>query len=127
MSQHVKVAQRTFLENYLKLLQEVEGSFSFVLDCYKQGNEDIGDRLLQQMMMGLLPYNTENMTVASIFGHDDASMEALRVFHKEVHIAIKIDEEMATAEEKSRFVHEVMQPRIQQWRNTVHEKLTELL
>ncbi|UCZ52673.1 hypothetical protein LGQ02_17970 [Bacillus shivajii] len=125
MSKRLTEAQLQFLTNYKDLLQEVESAIQYVSDCYIQEDLDIGDRLMKSVMAGLISYNEENMTMYSVFGDDETAIEHLRSFQEAVTGSMKIEETCADTEERMRFVHETVMPRLQKWKQLVELKLVE--
>ncbi|MBM7096860.1 hypothetical protein JSY36_14080 [Bacillus sp. H-16] len=128
MSGKVTAAQSRFLESYVELLGELEDVYAYVSECYIKGDVDIGDRLLRDVMKGMLPYHPENMTVVSIFGDDAEAMQVLGKFHGAVLQAVEVEQRFADGEgtgERMRFLHEVLVRRYQSWRVIVEKKKSE--
>ncbi|MDG5786658.1 hypothetical protein QA612_04080 [Evansella sp. AB-P1] len=119
-------AQKQFLHNYSDLLGEVEKTLQFVSECYMNGDLDIGDRLLNEVMKGLVPYNVENMTIVSIFGSDELGMKRLTKFQESVKEALKVEETFDGESDRLPFLHETLQPSLQKWKQVVEVKLVEL-
>lgn len=117
-------AQQTFLKNYRDLLTEVENAVGFVSDCYTQGDDDIGDRLLKNVTQGLVPYNEENVTMQSIFLKDEIALKMLKYFQDAVSSAVIVDEMFSDVEQRIKFLRETLLPREQKWKSVVENYMT---
>ena len=124
MSEKLSQAQEKFLITYSDLLREVESTLQFVSECYTKGDVDIGDRLMREIMLGLVPYNEENITVMSVFGKDEIAVGTLKKFQKAIHQAIKVETSFAHEGERMKFLHETLLPREQKWKQIVELKLS---
>lgn len=113
--------QQIFVKQYAGLLQEVEEAAQYVGECYIQGDEDIGDRLLASVSTGLIPYNPENMTLLSIFSQDQPAMDKLAQFYEAILTAAKMTETEAAEGDRMRFLHENFIPKLHQWKLTVNQ------
>lgn len=107
--------QRVFLQQYDGLLQEVEEAAKYAGECYVQGDEDIGSRLLASVSTGLIPYNPDNMTLASIFLDDSEAMNMLARHYETILTASETDNETQSIREKMQFLHETFIPVLHQW------------
>lgn len=117
-------AQQTFLKNYRDLLTEVESAVQFVSECYSQGDEDIGDRLLKSVTQGLTPYNEENLTMQSIFLKDEIALKTLKKFQDSVQSALIVDEAFFDEQERTSFLHEMLFPKEKKWKSVVENYIT---
>ncbi len=139
MTEKLTNAQERFLITYVDLLVEVDDVLSYVSECYIKGDVDIGDRLLRDVMKGMLPYHPENMTLVSIFGSDDTALSVLGEFHSAVIQAVEVEERFGFGSagagvaadavgdtgERMRFLHEVLTARYEAWRKVVEKKRSE--
>ncbi|WP_088032511.1 hypothetical protein [Evansella clarkii] len=126
MSGKLTEAQEKFLITYTGLLKEVESSLQFVSECYTKGDVDIGDRLMKQIMLGLVPYNEENLTVMSVFGNDETAVRALKKFQQAIQKAVNVETEFNEEGDRMKFLHEELLPREQKWKQHVELKLAGL-
>ncbi|UTR11746.1 hypothetical protein MM300_05440 [Evansella sp. LMS18] len=126
MSENLTEAQQKFLITYTGLLKEVESSLQFISECYTKGDLDIGDRLMKQIMLGLIPYNEENLTVMSVFGNDETAVGSLKKFQKAIHKAVNVETEFNDEGERMKFLHEELIPGEQKWKQHVELKLAGL-
>jgi hypothetical protein len=126
MSGKLTEAQEKFLITYTGLLKEVESSLQFVSECYTKGDVDIGDRLMKQIMLGLVPYNEENLTVMSVFGNDETAVRALKKFQQAIQKAVNVETEFNEEGDRMKFLHEELVPREQKWKQHVELKLAGL-
>ncbi|AOM81935.1 hypothetical protein [Salisediminibacterium beveridgei] len=126
MSHDLNEAQRNFLANYSDLLVEVEQSLHYVSECYIKGDYDIGDRLLKSVMGGLEPYNTENLTIQSIFHEDAQALSQLNKLIESAKWSVTIEESFPTEEQRMRFLHETLMPRLTAWKNSVDKYAIEM-
>lgn len=118
-------AQQTFLKNYRDLLTEVENAVQFASDCYMQGDDDIGDRLLKNVTQGLVPYNKENVTMQSIFLKDEIALKMLKYFQDAVRSAVIVDETFSDVEQRIKFLRETLLPREEKWKSVVENYMTD--
>ncbi|MDQ0254540.1 hypothetical protein J2S74_001919 [Evansella vedderi] len=116
-------AQHQFLVQYLGLLNEVESTIQFVGECYLQGDADIGDRLLKDIMTSLAPFNRDNMTVYSIFGSDDLALKTLDKFQASVDISINVEERFSRIWDRATFLNDTLAPSLQSWRQIIKKYL----
>ncbi|WP_078594351.1 hypothetical protein [Evansella clarkii] len=126
MSGNLTEAQEKFLITYTGLLKEVESSLQFVSECYTKGDVDIGDRLMKQIMLGLVHYNEENLTVMSVFGNDETAVRALKKFQQAIQKAVNVETEFNEEGDRMKFLHEELLPREQKWKQHVELKLAGL-
>lgn len=126
MSNTLNEAQRNFLANYSDLLVEVEQSLHYVSECYIKGDYDIGDRLIKSVMGGLQPYNTENLTIMTIFHEDEQALSQLNKLIETANWSVSIEESFPTEEQRMRFLHETLMPRLTTWKTTVDRYAIEM-
>ncbi|WP_026691416.1 hypothetical protein [Alteribacter aurantiacus] len=131
MVKKVTDAQGRFLESYEELLRELDDVLGYVSECYIKGDVDIADRLLSDVMKGMLPYHPENMTLVSIFGDDGEAMGVLRTFHECVKEAVDVEERFGHEKDefgavdtgdRMAFLHERLIRTYQLWRAVVVKK-----
>ncbi|WP_416147225.1 hypothetical protein ACM26V_13455 [Salipaludibacillus sp. HK11] len=103
---------------------EVERAVQFVSECYIKGDYDIGDRLLKSVMLGLVPYNEENITIQSILANNELAVKTLIRFQDSIRMAIRVDEAFPDEQQRIRFLHETLLPRKQKWKSVVENYLT---
>ncbi|PYZ92817.1 hypothetical protein CR194_14300 [Salipaludibacillus keqinensis] len=111
------------MKNYQDLLTEVESAIQYVSECYIKDDHDIGDRLLKSVMLGLIPYNEENLTIQSIMHHDRDAMNHLTKFQEAVRWAVNVDEVFPDEQQRMRFIHETLLPRKQKWKAIIDKYL----
>ncbi|MFA9558937.1 hypothetical protein ACERII_16625 [Evansella sp. AB-rgal1] len=123
--QKVIDAQVLFLDNYLQLLKEVEKTIHFVLECYRNNDSDIGERLLKEVLSGLTSYNEENMTLVSIFGTDEITMKRLRNISSAIHEGVST-ESFENEQARMKFINENIHPALIKWKQVLITKRNEL-
>lgn len=126
MTKTLSEAQHNFLANYADLLVEVEESLHYVSECYIKGDYDIGDRLIQSVMSGIESYNKENLTIQSIFHEDELALKQLDKFIETANWSQGIEESFPTEEQRMRFLHETLMPRLKNWKTTVERYAVEI-
>ncbi|MBB5173409.1 hypothetical protein [Texcoconibacillus texcoconensis] len=124
-TERLSKAQQRFITNYKQMLDEVEAAVRYAGECYINNDHDIGDRLVRDILKGLQPFNTQNMTMLSIFSNDDIAMEVLRKFQDAVNKGITIEETFPGERDKMYFVHETFVPLLQKWKQIVEHVYTE--
>ncbi|ADH98586.1 hypothetical protein [Salisediminibacterium selenitireducens] len=126
MTRKLTKAQREFLANYSDFLVEVEASLQYVSECYIKDDHDIGDRLMKSVMAGLEPYNEENLTLQSIFHEDETALRQLKTFIEAARWAIEVESSFPSEEQRMRFLHETLMPRLKNWKGSVDRYAIEL-
>lgn len=119
ISSRLTSAKREFLHNYLGMLTEIENAIQYVSECYIKGDHDIGDRLLKSVMLGLTPYNEENMTIQAIFKEDSKALAALNQFQEAVEEAVNVEKIYPNEQQRMKFLHERLLPRKHEWTQIV--------
>ncbi|MCD8510331.1 MAG: hypothetical protein LRY73_11040 [Bacillus sp. (in: Bacteria)] len=115
----ITVAQHEFLKHYLNLLNEMDPVFQFAIQCYENDDVDIGGRLMKDVLAGIIPYNQENMTVYSIFGHDDKALQVIEKLQANIGIflhSLKVDHGQ---NEGATLLKEKLLPVFREWKGIV--------
>ncbi|MBU9712801.1 hypothetical protein [Evansella tamaricis] len=115
-----------FLVMYKEYLEKIESNVEFVMESYRIGDADIGNRLLSGTLEGLDPYSTDNVTMVSIFSKDDGGMDSLKVFNGVVKTAKNIEESIPIVEERIEFLKDRYIPEYEKWLAVVQRKIGEL-
>ncbi|MBU9722272.1 MULTISPECIES: hypothetical protein [Bacillaceae] len=126
MTKKLTAAKERFLQQYIGLLEEVEPSLTFVIECYEQGDGDIGERLLRKVLEGIAPYDEQNMTMVSIFGQAEADMEVLAAYQNVIYVASNMEEELGDEWSPGAYMRDVFLPTHKKWMKRVEGKLKEL-
>ncbi|PYZ95841.1 hypothetical protein CR205_15775 [Alteribacter lacisalsi] len=125
MSGSITEAQQRFITRYSDLLKELEDVLAYVSECYIKDDTDIGDRLLRDVMAGILPYDPENMTIVSIFGDDPEALEVLGHFHDAALQAAQV-EKLEDTGERMHLLHEILLACYKEWYTVVTRKKADL-
>lgn len=121
----VRDVQLNFLHKLIQLLEKVEDTLSFAMECYSNGDSDIGDRVVKQVLEGLIPYNQENITVRSIFYNNEVALVKLNEFQATLVIARNL-ESLTSIKEKVTLINHELEPQLLEWKQTLIMKRAEL-
>ncbi|TMW72385.1 hypothetical protein [Alteribacter natronophilus] len=125
MTARLDRAQLAFLNNYAELLGELDDVLAYVSECYIKDDYEIGDRLLADVMKGMLPYHPENLTIVSIFGQEEEALETLGCFHEAAQQGADAGN-LEDPGERMHLLHEVLIVRYKLWYSVVKKKKSEM-
>lgn len=116
-------AQHHFLTQYINLMEAVEEGLELVDFNYQEGYYESGDNLLKELVGVLVPYHSSNMTMRSIFAHDETVLTELDNFQKVVDKAFQIESCILNEKEKADFIHNTFLPTYKKWKKQVYHHL----
>ncbi|MFD2705601.1 hypothetical protein [Salibacterium lacus] len=108
-------AEQDFLKQYLGYLETVEEGIASVAYFYREGLDENGDRLLQQMLDGFTPLAEGNVTLMHLFGQKADRGAEMDAFHEKLGKARAIPD-MDSATWKLSALTVDFLPGFQRWR-----------
>ena len=119
----ISEAQYDFLKQYINLIETVEEGLELVDFNYQERNFGNGDKLLIDLVGVFVPFNSSNLTMRSIFAHDDSVIAELDKFQAILDQVMHIETLSADQDEKVKFIHEFFLPAYKQWKQQIYQHL----
>lgn len=117
MSEHLRRAEATFLEQYSDWLQMVQESMVQVTGFYREGFEENGDRLLDSTTRESSLFSSQTVTMAYLFGQEEEWKQDLEAFERATEeVRSLIEAETMSSAEKMRYVASVYMPVLKRWK-----------
>ncbi|WP_156911644.1 hypothetical protein [Salibacterium aidingense] len=115
MAEQLEQAEQEFLEHYLGYLQTVEEGIGSVAYFYREGFEENGDRLLNQMLDGFDAMSSGSMTMDYLFAQKAGLKGEMETFHEKIEEAKTIPS-LSGPEEKMQALTAGFTPAFQRWK-----------
>ncbi|AXF56302.1 hypothetical protein [Salicibibacter kimchii] len=116
--------QQRFIRRYEEWIDQVVDALMMVVQFYRDGHEEQGDRLLTETMAGFERFGEENMTMQSVFGQSEEHLHEWDLFQQQINEALEVPA-FAEPFEKIGHLTKGTLPAFQRWHTIVGSVLTE--
>ncbi|QQK81568.1 hypothetical protein HUG20_17720 [Salicibibacter cibi] len=116
--------QQRFMRRYEEWIDQVVDALMMVVQFYRDGHEEQGDRLLAETMAGFERFGEENMTMQSVFGRDEKHLHEWDLFQQQINETLEVPT-FSEPVEKVGHVTKRTLPAFQRWRTIVASILSE--
>lgn len=116
--------QEHFIRRYEEWIDQVVDALMMVVQFYRDGHEEQGDRLLTETMAGFDRFGEENMTMQSIFGENEEHLREWDFFQQQINETLEVPT-LEDPVEKISYITKRTLPAFHRWNTVVRSLLSE--